>query len=242
MAHFYLSADAASATPGSTVEVSGAEARHAITVGRLKLGEHLSIGDGNGAVVVGGVSAVGADNFTVLVESVEFENEPTPALWLAQALAKNDRDELAIQVATELGVDGVIPWASARSIVKWDVKKQHKHEERWRSILREASKQSMRNRIPVLRSLSSTSALVKLGEEFQVVVLDPTGAEPLSGLVTDGRDILLIVGPEGGIAPAELARFTSIGASVVSLGSRVMRTSTAGPAAIAVINSRLRRW
>ncbi len=242
MAHFYLSDGATSAVPGSLVEVAGAEARHAITVGRLKLGERLSVGDGNGAVVSGDVTMVGADRFTLLVQSVDFEEEASPSLWLAQALAKNDRDELAIQAATELGVDGIIPWASARSIVKWDAKKQHKHEERWRSILREASKQSMRYRIPVLRALASTGTLAKLGEEFQVVVLDPTGDEPLSALTTDGRDIVLVVGPEGGITPAELARFRSGGAFVASLGSHVMRTSTAGPAAIAVLNGRLHRW
>ncbi len=224
------------------MEVAGAEARHAITVGRLKPGERLSVGDGDGVVVVGEVTAVGTDNFVLRVESSDFEDEQAPSLWLAQALAKNDRDELAIQAATELGIDGVIPWASARSIVKWDAKKQLKHEERWRSILREASKQSMRHRIPALRPLSSTGALAKLGGEFQIVVLDPAAREPLSEVATDGRDILLVVGPEGGITPAELATFTSAGGSVASLGSRVMRTSTAGPAAIAVLNSRLHRW
>lgn len=242
MAHFYLSDNASSAVPGALVEVTGAEARHAITVGRLKVGESLSVGDGNGTVVVGEVSSVDADRFTLLAGSVEIEDEPSPSLWLAQALAKNDRDELAIQAATELGVDGVIPWAAARSIVKWEAKKQSKHEQRWQSILREASKQSLRHRIPVLRPLASTSTLAALGEDFQLVVLEPTGREPLSALQADGRDILLIVGPEGGITPSELSRFTAAGASVVSMGAHVLRTSTAGPAAIAVLNGRLHRW
>lgn len=224
------------------MEVTGTEARHAITVGRLKLGESLSVGDGNGTIVVGEVSAVEADRFTLLAESVEIEDEPSPSLWLAQALAKNDRDELAIQAATELGVDGVIPWASARSIVKWDAKKQGKHEQRWHSILREASKQSLRHRIPVLRPLASTNTLAALGEDFHLVVLEPTGHEPLSALQSDGRDILIIVGPEGGIAPSELSRFTAAGASAVSMGTHVLRTSTAGPAAISVLNSLLHRW
>lgn len=224
------------------MEVTGAEARHAITVGRLKVGERLSVGDGNGTVVAGEVSIVEADRFTLLAESVEIEDEPRPSLWLAQALAKNDRDELAIQAATELGVDGVIPWAAERSIVKWDAKKQAKHEQRWQSILREASKQSVRHRIPVLQPMTSTKTLAALGEDFHLIVLEPTGPQPLSALQLDGRDILLIVGPEGGIAPAELSRFTAAGASVVSMGTHVLRTSTAGPAAIAVLNSRLQRW
>lgn len=224
------------------MEVTGAEARHAITVGRLKLGESLSVGDGNGTVVMGEVSAIEADRFTLRAESVEIEDEPSPSLWLAQALAKNDRDELAIQAATELGVDGVIPWASARSIVKWDAKKQTKHEQRWQSILREASKQSLRHRIPVLRPLASTNTLASFGKDFHLVVLEPTGHEPLSALQSDGRDILLIVGPEGGIAPSELSRFAAAGASVMSMGAHVLRTSTAGPAAISVLNGLLGRW
>lgn len=242
MAHFYFSDGAASAVHGMTVEVTGSEARHAITVGRLKIGERLSVGDGHGTIAEGVVSAVGSDRFDIVVESVGVEDEPRPSLWLAQALAKNDRDELAIQVSTELGVDGVIPWAAGRSIVKWEGAKQRKHQQRWESILREASKQSLRHRIPELRPLASTSALAKLGAEFRIVVLAPTGSEPLSLLLPDERDILLVVGPEGGIASGELARFAAAGASIVTLGSRILRTSTAGPAAISVLNSALGRW
>ena len=242
MAHFYLSDEAASATVGASIVVSGSEARHAITVGRVKTGERLSVGDGCGTIVEGVVSIVAADHFTLVAESVDLEVVRGPQLWLAQALAKGDRDELAIQAATELGVDGVIPWAATRSIVKWEGAKARKHEERWRSILREASKQSVRHRIPALKSLASTTAIEKLGDDFRLVVLDPTGEESLSVLPVDGRDILLVVGPEGGITPPELSRFRESGAAIVSLGSRIMRTSTAGPAANAVLNSRLNRW
>ncbi len=142
MAHFYLSDTATDAVVGSTVTVTGSEARHAVTVGRLKVGERMSVGDGLGLIVDGLVTRVSGESFEVAVESTRFEEAPRPAIWLAQALAKNDRDELAIQAATELGVDGVIPWAAGRSIVKWEGAKVRKHEERWASILREASKQS----------------------------------------------------------------------------------------------------
>lgn len=100
----------------------------------------------------------------------------------------------------------------------------------------------MRHRIPLLRPLASTAALAKLGEEFQLVVLEPTAEQPLSAVTTDGRDLLVVVGPEGGIAPAELARFEAAGASTASLGTNVLRTSTAGPAAIAVLSVALGRW
>lgn len=242
MAHFYLSDAATDAVPGGTITVTGAEARHAVVVGRLKPGERLGVGDGQGTIADGVVSAVAGESFELTVESTRFEDAPRPAIWLAQALAKNDRDELAIQAAAELGVDGVIPWAAGRSIVKWEGAKIRKHEERWAGILREASKQSVRHRIPELRPLASTAALAKLGEEFQLVVLEPTADLRLSALPRTGRDLLLVVGPEGGIAPAELARLDAAGASAVSLGTNILRTSTAGPAAIAVLGVALGRW
>lgn len=242
MAHFYLSDQATDAAVGSVVAVTGSEARHAVTVGRLRAGERLSVGDGRGLIADGVVTLAEGDRFELAVESTRFEEPPTPAIWLAQALAKNDRDELAIQAATELGVDGVIPWAAGRSIVKWEGAKVRRHEERWSSILREASKQSMRHRIPLLRPLASTATLAKLGEDFQLVVLEPTADLKLSALPTSGRDLLVVVGPEGGIAPTELARFATAGASAVSLGANVLRTSTAGPAAIAVLGVALGRW
>lgn len=242
MAHFYFSDDATSATVGASITVTGAEARHAITVGRLKTGERLTVGDGEGTIVAGEVASVEADRFTLVAHTVDIENLTGPRVWLAQALAKGDRDELAIQAATELGIDGVIPWAASRSIVKWSSPKQGKHEERWRSILREASKQSMRHRIPELRTLASTGEIGQLGDEFQLVVLDPAGTESLSALRVVDRDILLVVGPEGGITSEELSRFAAAGASIVSMGKRILRTSTAGPAAIAVLNGILQRW
>lgn len=242
MAHFYLSDDATGASVGETVAVTGAEARHAVTVGRLARGERMRVGDGKGLIADGVVSVVESDRFVLNVESTSFEDEPSPELWLAQALAKGDRDELAIQAATELGVDGVIPWAAARSIVKWEASKILKHEQRWGSILREASKQSVRSRIPALRPLASTATLAALGDEFHILVLEPTAKLPLRSFTADGRDILVVVGPEGGIAPAEMTRLALAGATGVSLGSTILRTSTAGPAALAVLNTALGRW
>ena len=157
-------------------------------------------------------------------------------------MAKGDRDELAIQTATELGVDGVIPWAAHRSIVRWDGAKVAKHRERWTSILREASKQSMRARIPELRPVSTTKGLAQLGSQWRIVVLDPTADVGLGSLTLDDRDILLVVGPEGGIAPAEQVQLASAGAIAATLGPHVLRTSTAGPAALAVLSTTLGRW
>ena len=242
MAHFYLSEAVTDCSVGETVEVTGAEARHAVAVGRLRAGESLSVGDGLGTVASGVVSETGTDRFCLEVQAIRVTEESSPALWLAQALAKNDRDELAVQAATELGVDGVVPWAAGRSIVKWEGAKIRKHEERWATILREAGKQSMRSRFPTLRPLASSADIAKLGARFHLVVLDPAGQVPLSSLVPDDRDILLVVGPEGGIAPAELSRFAGAGGTIARLGESILRASTAGPAAIAVLNGALGRW
>jgi 16S rRNA (uracil1498-N3)-methyltransferase len=179
---------------------------------------------------------------TLRVAVAELTPAASPAVWLAQALAKGDRDELAVQAATELGVDGVIPWASRRSIVKWEGAKLRKGHDRWSAIVREASKQSIRPWTPEVSALASTATLCSLAEQARMLVLDPQASAPLSGVRPDGRDLILVVGPEGGIADAELDQFARAGAERVSLGSAILRTSTAGPAAIAVLNSALGRW
>ncbi|MCU1403191.1 MAG: rRNA methyltransferase [Microbacteriaceae bacterium] len=242
MAHFYLRDELNGAEIGSGVSVSGAEARHAVSVSRLGVGDRISVGDGAGLVVDGVVVAAAPTEFVITVESLTRFPAATPAIWLAQALAKGDRDEQAVQQATELGVDGVIPWAAQRSIVKWEGNKVAKGVQRWEAIVREATKQSIRPWIPEVADLASGAVLAKLAAETRMIVLDPGAETSLSDLEPDGRDIVLVVGPEGGVSPAELSRLAAAGASVWNLGPNVLRTSTAGPAAIAVLNTRLGRW
>ncbi|MEO7123160.1 MAG: 16S rRNA (uracil(1498)-N(3))-methyltransferase [Lacisediminihabitans sp.] len=242
MAHFYLSEELVTVTVGERISVTGAEARHAVSVSRLAVGDRITVGNGAGIVVSGTVHLAEPSEFIVGVEKVTTTPLPSPTLWLAQALAKGDRDEYAVQQATELGVDGVIPWASQRSIVKWDGNKVAKGRQRWSAIVREATKQSLRPWIPEVGELASTPVLCALANAAAVVVLDPNAEQPLSSYEPDGRDIVLVVGPEGGIAESELSRFEAAGASTWNLGARVLRTSTAGPAAIAVLNTRLGRW
>ena len=242
MAHLYLSATATGARVGDLISVGGSEARHAVTVGRLRVNEQLNVSDGEGTMVVGVVTAVGADQFELAVESTSIQQLQQPAIWLAQALAKGDRDELAIQAATELGVDGVIPWSAERSIVRWQGAKVAKQHARWESILREASKQALRARVPQLGELSSTAQLATLAQKFHCVVLEPQATLSLTALELDRRDILLVVGPEGGISPAERATLLAAGASEARLGATVLRTSTAGPAAITALAVALSRW
>ncbi len=242
MAHFYLSEEMLSAAVGERVTVGGPEARHAVTVSRIAPGESISIGNGSGLIVTGTVVSAEHAEFVVEVMAVVETPPAAPAIWLVQALAKGDRDELAVQQATELGIDGVIPWSAQRSIVKWEGQKVRKGHDRWSAIVREASKQSMRPWVPEVADLSSTTVLAALAGETRMLVLEPTAELALSSLEPDDRDVVLVVGPEGGIAPAELSRLEAAGATLVRLGGTILRTSTAGPAAIAVLNGRLGRW
>ena len=242
MAHFYLSEELEPVSVGSTVVVGGSEGRHAVTVSRVKPGERISVGNGSGFVAAGEITAAAASEFSMVVDEVSERPPASPAVWLAQALAKGDRDEYAVQQATELGVDGVIPWAAQRSIVKWEGPKVRKGHDRWEAIVREATKQSVRPWIPEVGELVTTPQLAALAGAARMLVLEPTAETTLASLTPDDRDVVLVVGPEGGIAPSELSRLTAAGAELVRLGDTVLRTSTAGPAAIAVLNAKLGRW
>ena len=234
MASLYLSEYLESAAVGDSITLDGAEAKHAVSVARTRVGERLSIGNGRGLVATGVVSSL--DPFALTVESTRDEPLPEPQLWLVQALAKGDRDELAVQAATELGVSGVIPWAAERSVTRWEGAKLEKGRLRWEAIVREASKQSIRAWMPVVEPLATT-------KQVSGLVLDPTAEVALTEveLPASGR-ISLVVGPEGGISPRELDLLVQQGSTRVRLGSEILRTSTAGPAAIAVLNARLGRW
>jgi 16S rRNA (uracil1498-N3)-methyltransferase len=252
VAHFYLdealAATMADAPLESIVHLTGPDARHAVTVSRVRIGERLRLGDGAGVIVEGPVVEASPQQVAVRIESLERVDRPRPRIVLVQALAKGDRDELAVQAATELGVDAIVPWQAARSISRWDSAKAEKGRARWQTIVREASKQSIRAWVPTVEPLVGTAALVSRGAEARVLVLDPEAEHPLSALgahqtdAPDACDLVLVVGPEGGIAPEELAAFEAAGALRVRLGDTVLRTSTAGPAAIAVLSAALGRW
>jgi 16S rRNA (uracil1498-N3)-methyltransferase len=229
------------AAVGARLTVTGEEARHAVSVARVRIGERIAVGDGAGLIAWGAVVDAQPTAFTIEVDEVRWEDQPRPELWLAQALAKGDRDELAVQAATELGVAGVIPWSADRSISRWEGAKVAKGRERWATIVREASKQAIRSRVPEVAELATTKQLATM--PGHLVVLEPDATAALSDLdLTDADRVILLVGPEGGISPRELTSLEEAGASLVHLGREVLRTSTAGPAALAVLAARLGRW
>jgi 16S rRNA (uracil1498-N3)-methyltransferase len=241
MAHFYLAEALETTTVGATVLLEGPEARHAATVSRVRIGETLAIGNGRGLMLNATVVQTTKESVELLVETMEHIDSLYPRITLVQALAKTDRDERAVEASTELGVDAVIPWAADRSISKWEGPKIDKGISRWTAIVREATKQSIRAFIPQVGPHLRTAQLIEHLEGKHVLVLDPTATLPVSKVDCDERDIALIVGPEGGISESELERFVESGATLVTLGRNILRTSTAGPAALAIINAKLGR-
>jgi 16S rRNA (uracil1498-N3)-methyltransferase len=246
MAHFYLNEAIESARPGVTVQIDGAEVRHAVTVSRVAVGDELTVGNGRGLFITGTVTRADHTALELTAETVREVEAARPAIILVQALAKGDRDEMAVQAATELGIDAVIPWTAARSISRWEGAKVPKGIARWSAIVREASKQSVRAWVPDVLELVTTKQLAKLAAATQMLILDPEADRALSSLEFvlghEQQDITLVVGPEGGIASHEFEALVAAGATRVKLGDTVLRTSTAGPAAIAVLSAKLGRW
>lgn len=228
--------------PGDQLALDGSEAKHAISVRRMRVGEAIALTDGRGARIRGVVKTIEERSLTVDVKSVEIESEPTLKITLVQALAKGDRDELAIQAATEIGVWSAIPWQATRSISRWDAAKAKKGQERWQAIVTEAAKQSLRTFHPSVQTLHTSNDLTTLIEKgATALVLDPTAEFGLGSISTNALTghLLLIVGPEGGISPEELSAFERAGAKRVHLGSSILRTSTAGAVALAILQSQV---
>ena len=227
--------------PGDVIVLDGDEGRHAARVKRVRDGETLLIGDGRGALASCVAESVGADRLTVRVVARRVVPMPDPRLVVVQALPKGERAELAVELLTQLGADEIVPWAAARSVVQWTGERGAKALTRWRRIAVEAAKQSRRPWVPVVAELASTSEVAARAKG--ALVLHEGAALALTGAVLPvGCDIILVVGPEGGIAADELAAFTAAGAVPVRLGEPVLRTSTAGAAALAVLSVRLGRW
>ena len=234
----------ADAAPGSVVEVDGDEAHHAVAVRRLREGEQVVLTDGRGTSVTGVVASTAKRFFTVTVSAVSADPRPEPAITVVQALPKGERGELAVEVLTEVGVDRVVPWAASRSVAVWKGERAVKSHAKWQATAREAAKQSRRSWLPTVTPLASTADLAALVAEADLaLVLHEDASEPLATLdVPASGRIVVVVGPEGGVAPDELAVLTGAGAHVVRLGAEVLRTSTAGVVAVAALLARTPRW
>jgi 16S rRNA (uracil1498-N3)-methyltransferase len=233
----------AGAQAGSPVILDGPEGRHAAAVRRIGVGELVMLADGVGTRVTCEVVGAGAAELDLRVVGAVHEPEPQPRLVLVQALAKGDRDDQAIEAATELGVDEVVPWQAARSIVQWRGERGQKARRKWESAVVAATKQSRRARAPVVAPMVSSKALAeRVTAAAAAYVLHEDAARTLAAQpLPAAGDVLVVVGPEGGITPEERASFEAAGAVIVRLGSTVLRSSSAGPAALAVLSAR-DRW
>ncbi|MFD3697631.1 16S rRNA (uracil(1498)-N(3))-methyltransferase [Streptomyces sp. NPDC058646] len=233
---------------GPEFVLEGPEGRHAVSVKRLNPGEAVVLTDGRGGWAEGVVkSTEGKDRLTVAVASAGREPEPPVRITVVQALPKGDRGELAVETMTETGVDAIVPWQASRCITQWRGDRGAKSLAKWRATAREAGKQSRRVRFPEVAEAMSTKQVAALlaGADLAVVLHEdreaPSGALATADLPATGS-VVLVVGPEGGVSPEELAAFAEAGAHPCRLGPSVLRTSTAGTAATAVLLARTGRW
>ncbi len=231
-------------TVGEVIELTGDEGRHAVSVKRTSVGEQIELVDGHGTravITVTGVS--GKDQLVGVVDCVDNEPVPRPTVTVVQALPKAARSELTVDLLTQAGADVIVPWQAGRSVANWG-KKQDKGLAKWRAAARAAAKQSRRSRIPEITPVADQAAVAAL---IQAAPLALMLHEDATGKITDqpvaqADSVVLIIGPEGGISPAELDAFTTAGAHPVRLGPEVLRTASAGMVALAALGAVTDRW
>ena len=228
---------------GDEVTVEGDEAHHAVAVRRLRAGERVVLTDGAGVAVEGPVASTGKRVFTLTVETVSTGPRPVPEVVVVQALPKGERGELAVEVLTEIGVARVVPWAASRSVAVWKGERAAKSLAKWRATAREAAKQARRSWFPEVSELASTAEVSALVADADLaVVLHEEATSSLAAVEVPAGRIVVVVGPEGGLSGDEVAAFAAAGAVPVRLGTEVLRTSTAGVAAVAALLARTERW
>ena len=229
---------------GERLRLDGPEGRHAAVVRRLAVGESVVVTNGLGRRHTGVVAAVGKDVVDVDVREAIDLPAPSPRLVVVQALPKGDRGELAVELLTEVGVDEIVPWSAERCVTQWRGDKIAKATEKWRVTARESTKQSRRSWAPVVSDLESTrDVCARLASATLAVVLHESAADALATLHAPGDgEIVVVIGPEGSLSDAELHAFVEAGATVRRMGAEVMRTSTAGAVAAAVLAAGTPRW
>ena len=226
-----------------SIEVAGDEAHHAIKVLRIKLGEEILVSDGAGNWVRAVVENIEKKTFTAKVLERGFQEEKSPRLIVVQGLPKSDRVKDAIEILVESGVDLIIPWQADRSISKW----QKDSLDKWQSAAVAATKQSRRFRKPEIVDGLSLSELLEIeSENSAFLVMHESATTKLSEVVTSKfagmSEIIIVIGPEGGISDNELELLQSTGAHIVGLGPEVFRSAHAGGAALSAVSALIGRW
>ncbi|NDU72917.1 16S rRNA (uracil(1498)-N(3))-methyltransferase [Actinomadura sp. DSM 109109] len=226
------------------VLLDGPEGRHAAAVRRLRPGERVDLTDGEGLLAECVVAAADRASLTLDVLARHRQPPPSPRLVVVQALPKGDRGELAVETMTEVGVDAIVPWSASRCVTRWRPERREKALGRWRATAREAGKQARRSRLPEVADLESTGDVAgRIAGAALALVLHEVAEAPLSAVEPPAEgDIVLVVGPEGGISDDELEAFAAAGGRPARLGPTVLRTSTAGVAAASVLLAATGRW
>jgi 16S rRNA (uracil1498-N3)-methyltransferase len=227
------------------VRLDGPEGRHAATVKRLRSGEAVLLSDGRGGLAHAVVDAAGRDTVDLTITGRTDAPPPAPRVLLAQALVKGDRGELAVELATEAGVDGILPWRAARCVARWEEgPRGEKALARWRSTAREAAKQARRPWLPVVEGPVGTAALARrvAAVDLAVVLHEGASARLADVPLPDRGELLLVVGPEGGVTDAEIDALVAAGARPVRLGPEVLRASTAAAVALGALGVLTTRW
>ena len=226
------------------VVLSGAEGRHAATVRRLRPGERADVADGAGLVAECVVVGPAPGGLELTVQARRQVPRPDPSITVVQAIPKGDRGELAVEEMTEVGVDRIVPWAAARCVPVWQGARGERSLAKWRLTAREAAKQSRRAWLPEVTDSASAELVAQLiAKAALAIVLEPGADAGLGRLsLPESGDLLVVVGPEGGITGEESAAFQAAGAVACRLGPTVLRTSTAGAVAAAILLTRSGRW
>lgn len=234
----------AAAAVGSVLRVSGPEGRHAVTVLRIGPGEVIDAVDGRGRRITARVREV-VDRQSMDIDVVSVHDEPPPLVnvTVVQALPKGERGELAVELLTEIGADVIIPWSAANCVAHWRGDRAERSWRRWSDAAHAAAKQSRRARFPVVEPLASTADVLARCAAATALVLQEDATTPIGSVVLpDDGELLLVIGPEGGLSPAELTALVRAGALPVRLGPSVLRTSSAGIAAVSALMAGSSRW
>jgi 16S rRNA (uracil1498-N3)-methyltransferase len=230
---------------GEIALVDGDEGFHAANVRRIRAGEKLDLSDGAGTLAHCVIEDVGKGRLSARVLERLTVPEAVPAVTVVQALPKSDRSELAIELATEAGADAFVAWQASRCVARWDGARMDKGLRRWRAVARSAARQSRRARIPAVTGVVSTDELAQRVRDgaATVLVLHESASVAITEVpLAQADSLMLVVGPEGGIADDEITALTDAGARVVRLGPTVLRTSTAAAVALGALGVLTRRW
>jgi 16S rRNA (uracil1498-N3)-methyltransferase len=224
---------------GSRYEFDSEDAHHAIKVLRIAAGEIFNLSDGKGAWSKVSVENVNKKSMTVRVLASGFEEALSQQFTIVQAIPKGDRIKESIEMSTEGGVDRIVMWKATRSIGRADEK-----IEKLQQTAREASKQSRRFRIPEVSGVATTEGVVDvIAKADLALVFHESAIQTISKTVTAGAtNIVIIIGPEGGLTDDELETFAAAGAKVVLMGRPILRSAHAGLAALAAVNTALSVW